>query len=330
MLISRVKKAVWLVAISAFAATVMPTASLAEEELDPASGDFTVNVYADLDEFGTFDPCEGFGGASSLAIQDEYEDNWSLGEDRSREVILENAGFTEFPATTEPGLFDLFAFYNLSMFTDIPLALDPFDLGDDGVSIVSVTYITNDGQNVLEFDVEPYGVIDSTELAYASSMLSEARTMIYAPDYDVSFDADDCEFSESFGVLTSARSNVLYQESAADVPSSIEIDFSQEPGDVVFDGGTAAMEVGSDIIGQPNPVQKLIAFEPFDSTGTFGGHTPTLIAQSGTQPISAFMHIFGEYPAGIYSMNLYHKLYVDPFQYNFLICMYDINAECEG
>ena len=327
--ISRIKRAAWLVAISAFAATVMPTASLAEGELDPASGDFTVNVYADLDEFGTLDPCEGFGGASSLAIQDEYERDWSLEEDGTGVVSLERTGTTEFSETTEPGLGDLFAFYNLSMFTDIPLVANPFTYVGEGPEIASVTYDTSGGENLLVFDAPPFGVIDSSELMPAAEVLSQPRLTIYAPDYDVAFDADDCDFSSIYGVLTSARSEVLYQATEADFPYSIELDFTGDPETMDWDGGTAHLRVGTNIIGESTPVPKFEAFSPVDSGDLFGGHWPTLIGQSGTQPISALMHIFGDYPAGTYSVNIFHKLFVDPVQIDYLICLYGIEI-CEG
>lgn len=329
MLISRVKKTAWLVAISAFAATVMPTASLAEGELDLPSGDFTVNVYADLDEFGTFDPCEGFGGASSLAIQDEYERDWSLEEDGTGVVSLERLSTSEFSETTEPGLEDLFALYNLSMFTDIPLVVNPFTYVPGSPEIASVTYDTSGGDNLLVFDAPPFGVIDSSELTAYADMVAQSRLTIYAPAYDVAFDADDCDFSTNYGVLTSSRSEVLYQATEADFPYSIELDFTGDPETMDWDGGTALILIGTNIVGEPNPVPQFEAFEPFDSGDLFGGHRPTLIAQEGTQPISALMHIFGEYSAGTYSVNIFHKLFVDPVQIDYLICLYGIES-CEG
>ena len=95
------------------------------------------------------------------------------------------------------------------------------------------------------------------------------------------------------------------------------------------DGAAAFIRVGPNIVGEVTPVPQFEAFEPFDSGDFFGGHWPTLIGQSGTQPISALMHIFGDYPAGIYSVNLFHKLFVNAVQHDYLICLYGIES-CEG
>jgi hypothetical protein len=128
------KRVISLLAVSVLAATVMPTASLAEGD-DAPSGDFTVNVYADLEAFG--DPCEVGPGDASIWIEPVS------GTLATSEDAPENARFSE----VEP---EVVVEYSAQSLDELSVS-DVFDLYDIDPSQIPgfepVTYTNSNGSD---------------------------------------------------------------------------------------------------------------------------------------------------------------------------------------
>jgi hypothetical protein len=378
------KKSLSLLAVSVLAATVMPTASLAEGE-DTPSGDFTVNVYADLEAFG--DQCEvGPGDASiwiepvsgTLSTSQEAAENARFSEVEPEEVDYYSAQSLDELSVSD--VFDLYeidpsqipgfepAIYTNSNGSDgvemrVPSSanisegisvgvgdtqylvssfeLDPIDPDysivtaagasfESGVSytfsldvpsLTSFTY-NPDPQNmdyyeILPFDMSPIGVIDSVEVSYFSALLQMPRQSISANPYTVTFDADSCNDDETIGLLTATRSDVEFTDPQAGL-QSIELELGGD-GVPLNEGeffGHAMLRT-NDLywLDEPLVIPMFLAQTPPQVEVEFGGYFPLYLGYFGAQTYEPLMNIFGDTPAGRFSVTFDHRLYVDAIQY---------------
>jgi hypothetical protein len=314
--LSGIKKFLALLTVSVLAATVMPTASQAEGE-DAPSGDFTVNVYAELEAFG--DPCEGgFGGGSSLSISvsDQLYPESSPGEtteitlDETQGVRIETYPGGEGAANLE----NLLALH----FIENPITSIPgWEAYPDGTASYDNQFETLDWDIPLVVnDTELYGDIIAGEFDAYSYELSLPRQTIYAPWQDVSFDADSCDGSNLVGVLTVARSDVMY-EAPNEQPISVEADWAEG---YVLDTshnergffGTGKLISFTDLLGFGSLMPQYPANIPASSAGA----EVTSVGFEGEQGYGTKVDVFGASPAGGYYMEVKHRLYVDAVQYS--------------
>mgnify|MGYP006898271115 CR=1 FL=1 len=313
------KQSLSLLTVSLLAATVMPTASLAEGE-DAPSGDFTVNVYADLDAFG--DQCEVGAGTASVEIEtqpfvsalspDSF--NIELGQ-LSQEMVVGN--YFSKPDTSasssEVEVLDVFEFFGV----DPELLRESWpELENEFVEnsrILAVRYDSESEGGAIEFDLYPYGVINSTEVEAFADQIVLARQTITSPEYVVSFEADSCN-SEAFGVLTATRSEVTYQ-AENEQAASIEVagDPSDQDPNTFF--GTAMLITDITPWGQEYGIPYFLATSPPNQGDDFGGYGPEMVGAFGQQSYTALIHLFGNAPAGRFAVSFDHRLYVDAIQY---------------
>jgi hypothetical protein len=383
-IITGLKQSLSLLAVSVLAATVMPTASLAEGD-DAPSGDFTVNVYAELEAFG--DPCEVESGYASVLIESVSGTLATSQEaaENARFVEVEPEGVVEYSAQSldDVSVSDVFDLYdmdpsqmpgfepvtytnsNASNGTDMLVpssanisegisvgvgdtqylvsSFDP-DPDNPGYSIVtaagasfvageSYTFSLDvlnlpfftynpDSQNmdfyeILPFDMSPIGVIDSVEVSYFSALLQMPRQSISANPYTVSFDADSCNDDETIGLLTATRSDVEFTDPQAGL-QSIELELGGD-GVPLNEGeffGHAMLRT-NDLYGLDGPsvIPMFFAQTPPQVEVEFGGYFPLYLGYFGAQTYEPLMNIFGDTPAGRFSVTFDHRLYVDAIQY---------------
>jgi len=179
--------------------------------------------------------------------------------------------------------------------------------------IVAVRYDSESEGGALEFDMHPYGVIDSTEVASLADVIGLARQTITSPEYVVSFEADSCN-SEAFGVLTATRSEVTYQ---AENEQATSIEAAGDPSDqdpnTFF--GTAMLITDITSWGQEYGIPYFLATTTPNQGDDFGGYGPEMVGAFGQQSYTALIHIFGNAPAGRFAVNFDHRLFVDAIQY---------------
>ena len=312
-LIDKMKKLSALVLVTSFAATVMPTASFAED--DAPSGDFTVNVYADLEEFG--DPCEGgFGGGSSLAISVSSANFSEASPGEPTEITLDqNQGGVQIE--TYPGgeqainLENLLALHFIEDTSSIP----DWQSYGDGTASYDNQFQDLSWDLPLPADGPPiYGDINDVEINAYGYELSLPRQTIYAPWHNVHYDADSCEGSDLVGVLTVSRSDVMY-EAPSQQPISVEADW--ELGFVLDTShnetgffGTGKLISFTDLYGSPS----VMPLYPANLPGE--GQQVTSVGFQGQQGYGTKVDVFGASPAGGYYMEVNHRLYVDSVQYS--------------
>ena len=378
------KQSLSLLAVSVLAATVMPTASLAEGE-DTPSGDFTVNVYADLEAFG--DPCDvGPGDASiwiepvsgTLTTSEESPDNARFSEVEP-EVVVEYSA----QSLDELSVSDVFDLYDIDP-SQIPgfepvtytnsngsdgvemrvpssanisegisvgvggtqylvssFELDPID-GDysivtaagasfvagasytfslDVMNLSSFTYHPDaesmNWHEILPFDRSTIGVIDSVEVSYFSALLQMPRQSISANPYTVMFDADSCTEEGTLGILTATRSDVEFT-SPQEGTGPIELDLGDDGGPLnqgEFFGHAMLRTNDLDWLEDPTSFPVFLAQAPPQIEYEFGGYYPEYIGHFGEQTYEPLINIFGDTPAGRFSVTFDHRLYVDAIQY---------------
>jgi hypothetical protein len=286
----------------------MPTASLAEGE-DAPSGDFTVNVYADLEAFG--DPCEIGPGSASMTL--DMQENWDSQIVNDSAVVLGNVDV--YNGTDSPSLVDLIDYYSLN---PEHLPHSQVILDGDG-NFLSVEYDAETSVGALFWDAEPLGILDQTEVDLHSVILAEDRRSIHTLPYTVSFEADSCD-SQILGVMTVARSPVLYYENESDPGVDIEVLEISESTDLDSLGNAWLRVVDAEVfVDDYDSEREYPLLLPSTSRAAVyplgeqegGGITPMYVRSSGEQDYAATMNIFGDSPAGEYSVMYYHNLYVD-------------------
>lgn len=305
--LSVLRKSLGLLAVSVLAATVMPTASLADGE-DAPSGDFTVNVYADLEAFG--DPCDVGPGESIIQITygpSNYSSpdltSATLDYDESEDWILTRSSGIASEDLVLEDLLDFFGVNHETLNNSSPAY-------DDSV-LQSVTYNYETPVGNLPFDTSrEIGVLDSADLVANSMLLQLSRQTIISPPYNVSYDADTC--SDATGVLTTTRSEVMF-EPIGETPMSIEIDWANMQQAPIF--SMAFLKTTTDTTGTDYQIPIFAANSPPQENEPWGGYYPRLIGDTGEQTYEAFIHIFGNTPQGRVSVEFEHRLYVNAIQY---------------
>ena len=299
------KRVISLLAVSVLAATVMPTASLAEGE-DAPSGDFTVNVYADLEAFG--DPCEVGPGSMSMTL--DMQENWDSQIVNDSAVVLGNVDV--YNGTDSPSLVDLIDYYSLN-----PEHLPHSQFIPDGDGdFLSVSYDWETSLGALHWDAAPMGILDQTEVDLHSVILAEDHRSIHSFPYAVSFEADSCD-SQILGVMTVARSPVLHYEDGSQSGVDIEVLEISESTDLDYSGNAWIkvfydLNLGNDENQEPVIFQSenLSALFPLGANVEYNNR-PVFVGNAGTQEYATTINIFGDSPAGEYSVMYYHNLYVD-------------------
>jgi hypothetical protein len=301
--VSKSKKFAGLMAISLLAATVMPSASLATEE-DLPSGDFTVEVYADLEAFGCTD-------SASLYFIDPERD---LNTATNANIDLGTDSYLTYAGSENPTLQDLFNYYALAY--DL---LPEFQVNNDENNVLaSVTYNPFTQGGSVDWDIGVPGVLDSEELVDNAVLLSMPRQQIQTPPYSVWYDASDCEESTSYGVLTVERSPIWHEVTGVEDIAILDFDWESEWTTESFEGKAIANIVTTyDLYGSPTGVPWYYGWENAFST------QPVQLGFDGSHYFSVLISIFGSAPAGRYAVEIGHSLYVNTDQsgpYGDLLC----------
>jgi len=191
----------------------------------------------------------------------------------------------------------------------------------DVPSLTSFTYnpdpLNMNSEEILPFDIDPIGVIDSVEVLYFSAILQMPRQSISANPYIVGFDADSCNDNETIGLLTATRSDVEFTDPQAGA-QSIELELG---GDGVplnqgeFFGHAMLRTNELYWLDEPTVIPMFLAQTPPQVEVEFGGYFPQYFGYLGTQTYEPLINIFGNTPSGRFSVTFDHRLYVDAIQY---------------
>ena len=302
--VSKSKKFAGLFAVSFLAATVMPSASLATEE-DLPSGDFTVEVYADLEAFGCTDT------ALLLYSDPEQQD---VNTATNANIDLRTDSYLTYAGSENPTLQDLFNYYDLD-YTLLP----QYQLTDDENDVlVSVSYNPSTQGGKVDWDIGVPGLLDSEEVDDNAVLLSMPRQQIQTPIYNVQYDASDCEESTSYGVLTVERSPIWHEVTGVEDIAILDFDWESEWTTDSFEGKAIANIVTPlDLYGSSTGIPLYYGWESAFSP------QPVQAGFYGSHDFSVLISIFGSAPAGTYGVEVGHSLYVfsdlnNP--YGYLIC----------